>query len=396
MFGVLEGASCAMEPEQRLQWRGHVCGVCSALSQRYGLMSRIATNYDAALLSVMYDAQMPQSQAQRFSYCPLRNSFKAEVVAAGSPGVDYAASVALMMASSRIRDHVLDSDSRLGLVRGVAVGVSDRWMWAARGTITSMGLDARTIEEQVRRQPAVEARPGQDFSFYARPTELAVGTAFGDTATLAMRPRNADLLHEMGRMFGRIIVLLDSYQDYADDLKAQGFNALASAFDEGEWERQASRIFHQAYRTLRTCFDQLDLPQPELLRALLIGQLQKRGHRTLQICHQMSPDCRPLGAKAAVALPARRVNSTHEPGEGEQTDRQEEQEDEQVDRAREQASRDLGCCYGVHWCYCGDGDCCDCGDGDCCDCGDGDCCDCGDCDCGDCDCGDCDCGGCDC
>lgn len=394
MFGVLKGAACAMEPGLRLQWTGHTCGVCLALQDRYGLVSRIATNYDAALLSVIYDAQTPQPQARRLSYCPLRKSFKAEVVAANSPGVDYAASMALMAASSRIRDHLEDNEGPSRLFRGLAAGVSNRWMRAARETTASLGLDAEIIEAQIRRQPVVEARPDQVFSFYARPTELAVGTAFGNTAILANRSQNTDLLHEMGRMFGRIVYLLDSYQDYATDLKTQSFNALAAAFAEGEWEQQASRIFRQAYSALRKCFHQLDLPDPALLSALLVRQLQKRGYKTLQMCDGISSGCRPLGAKATVARSAHLRNSAYWQDEDEQKARQEEQEDEE-EEAREQVSRDPGCCYLGQCYYCGD---CDCGDGDCCDCdcSDGDCCgcDCGDCGC--CDCGDCDCGGCDC
>jgi len=42
---------------RKLQWTAHVCGVCLALKQRYGLLSRLATNYDAALLSAMVEAQ---------------------------------------------------------------------------------------------------------------------------------------------------------------------------------------------------------------------------------------------------------------------------------------------------------------------------------------------------
>ena len=371
MFGVLNGAACAMEPGQRLQWTAHICGVCLALKDRYGLLSRLATNYDAALLSVLYDAQTPQPQAERLSHCPFRRSFRAEIVAANSPGVKYAAAMALVMASSKIRDHLHDNQGRLRLARGVAMGISNRWMRAARETTTSLGLDAEIIEDQIRRQIVVEARPDQEFSFYARPTELAVGAAFGHTAVLANRSHNSEVLHEMGKMFGRIMVLLDSYQDYATDFRTQSFNALAAAFKEAEWEQQASRIFHQAYSALRECFYQLDLPHPALLRALLIRQLQKRGHTTLQICDGLSPSCRPLRVKPAVARSASLLNSAHQQGEDEQEAQQEE--DEEEDQAEGQAPRDLGWCLMAPYC-----------------------CDCSSCDCSDCNCCEGDCGGCDC
>ena len=122
MFGVLKSASCKMEPTQRQQWMGHVCGVCLGLKHYHGPICRIATNYDAALLSVLYDAQTPQPQAQRSSYCPLRNSFKMIVPAADNLGVRYAASMALMMASTKIQDHVHDAETGWRHIRRVATG----------------------------------------------------------------------------------------------------------------------------------------------------------------------------------------------------------------------------------------------------------------------------------
>lgn len=392
MFGVLKGAACTLQPGQRLEWTAHICGVCLALNDRYGFVSRVATNYDAALLSVLYNAQTPQPQPRRLSYCPLRRSLKAEVVAADSPGVEYAASTALIMASSRIRDNLQDNGGRSRLARRVAMGVSNRWMRAARETNSKLGLDTGIIERQIRRQPAVEGRRNQAFSFYAKPTELAVGTAFGHTAILAARPQSADILFELGRMFGRIMYLLDSYQDYAADLKTRSFNALAAAFNEKEWEEQASRIFRNAYTALRKYFYQLDLPHPALPSALLVQQLRRRGHRTLQICDGTAPSCRPLGTKTTIARSAHRLNNGQQSDEDEREVQHEEQVDELEDEAQEQFSQDRGCWYLGQGCYCGDGDCCDC------DCDDGDCCgcDCDDCGCGDCDCGDCDCSGCDC
>jgi hypothetical protein len=381
MFGVLNGAACAMGPGQRLEWTGHLCGVCLALQGHYGVISRLATNHDAALLSVLYDAQIAQPQSRRLSFCPLRSSFRAEIVTADSPGVRYAASMALVMASAKIRDHLLDNEGGLRLARRAALAVSNRWARAGGETIAGLGLDAGFIEEQIRRQTEVEARPGQGFPLYARPTELAVGAAFGNTAILADRPDNAELLYEMGRMFGRIMVLLDSYQDYVTDVKARSFNALAAAFGEAEWAQQASRIFHQAHSALRECFYQLDLPHPALPRALLVRQLQKRGHRTLQLCSELAPSCPGLGVKTGAARSASLWSNPDPQGEDEQE--AEEEEEEQEEEAEEQVIRDRGWCGIAPWCYWCDCSGCDCGDCNCCDCA------CGNCNCGDCNCGDC-------
>ena len=72
MFGVLKGASCAMKPEERQEWMGHICGVCLSLRDNYGHAARITTNYDAALLSVLCEAQSEASTERELIDLPKR------------------------------------------------------------------------------------------------------------------------------------------------------------------------------------------------------------------------------------------------------------------------------------------------------------------------------------
>ena len=73
----------------------------------------MATNYDAALVSVLCEAQNPAPPERYTSRCPLRNNFKAEITAPNSAAAQYAAAVALVMASTKIQDHVEDKETFL-------------------------------------------------------------------------------------------------------------------------------------------------------------------------------------------------------------------------------------------------------------------------------------------
>ena len=70
MFGVLRGAGCSMEPEEQAHWMNHICGVCLAVRDQAGHAARITTNYDAALLSVLCEAQAEVPAQQAMSCCP--------------------------------------------------------------------------------------------------------------------------------------------------------------------------------------------------------------------------------------------------------------------------------------------------------------------------------------
>lgn len=364
-----------MKSEEKQAWLGHLCGVCLALRDNFGQVSRIATNYDAALLSVLCEAQTPEGAEKLTSYCPLRNQFKAEVVAPGNIGSKYAASMALMMASTRIQDHLEDGETVLRHVPGISTGIARNWSQVSQKMAAGLGFDAGAINRQTHRQTEIEAQPGGDFLFYARPTELAVGAAFRHTAIIANQLQNADILYEMGRMFGRMMYLLDSYQDYATDLAAGKFNALAACFTEADMPRQASQIFQQAYHQLKHLFFSLNLPQPTLARKLLIHQLRQTGFKTLEI-----GECPPCGCYAP-------LSATTTTGAGFNFRRRRR-------RFRRRPRRGpLACCTAIiccDWCT----DCCCCCDFDCCECGEGECelcdCDCCGCECCELECCECD------
>ena len=228
MFGILRGASCTMKPDQRQAWMGHICGVCLALRDQAGQLSRVATNYDAALISVLCEAQTPTAPTRYTSHCPLRSQFKLDITAPSSEAAQYAASVALVMASTKVQDHLADQETWLRHLPYLAGQMAQRWGRQGRSLAAQFGFASEAIETQVQQQVSIEACSTHDFFAYTRPTELAVAAAFQHTSVIAQAPQNADPLYQMGRMFGRIMLLLDSYEDYAADIAANKFNALAA------------------------------------------------------------------------------------------------------------------------------------------------------------------------
>lgn len=374
MFGILKHAGCVMAADERQQWTGHVCGLCLTLKKQYGQFARLATNYDAALLSALCQAQVQNSRIiynTTSAGCLLRRPFRAEVITPENPGMQYAASMALIMAASKIKDHLQDNETGLRHIRRIASTVSNRWMRAAGKTAVTLGFSAQRIERQVQRQTTVEARPNQNFFFYAEPTELAVGAAFAHTAMLTDQLGNRDTLRRMGQMFGRIMYLLDSYQDYGDDAEANRFNALAASYAATDWCSKAVNIFQQAYSELEEYFQRLDLPQPALISALLLRKLKQKGCSTLHICKQLPDSCRLSGMQTDSATSSGVFAASQQ------------EETEQLSQKQKRECCDGGNCFdccNICDCAC---NCCDCGDSaadsacSCCDCcAVGDCCSC--------------------
>jgi hypothetical protein len=339
MFGVLQGCGCHLTKTERRDWVSHVCGLCLTLRRDHGQLARLTTNYDAALLSVLYEAQAEEPLPRQGHTCLLRPGLHADVVVDDQPGARYAASICALIGATKIADHVADREGWPSYLPGTSARVADRWTRQARHTAGKLGFQTSAIEAQTRHQPDVERQDSQDFGFFSRPTELAVGAAFSHTAVLACRPANAGKLGQIGQMYGRMMYLLDSYRDYADDLAHRKFNALACCYPTDKVQGHAKYIFRQAHATLVEAFEGLTLARPALARKLLVLQLLQVGETTL-----------------TSAAMQNNTGQRRKPGD------------------------DGSWCDGCE-CCCHCGDCCDCHSCDCDCCGGCDGCDCGGCDC---------------
>jgi hypothetical protein len=69
------------------EWMAHLCGLCLALRDEHGHVSRLVTNYDGLLVSVLTEAQaLASSPHRRAAACALRGFKGADVVEADGSG----------------------------------------------------------------------------------------------------------------------------------------------------------------------------------------------------------------------------------------------------------------------------------------------------------------------
>ena len=144
MFGMLHSASCHMNVSERRQWQGYVCGVCLALRDQYGQPARLVTNSDAALLALLHDSLARSSPQLVDHRCLLRRPYTAAVPDPRSPGLHFAALIALLAAASKVLDRLQDGEiqtvrARLAaLEREDYLGRLSEGEGGARGGLTAM------------------------------------------------------------------------------------------------------------------------------------------------------------------------------------------------------------------------------------------------------------------
>ncbi|MEU3711926.1 DUF5685 family protein [Streptomyces catenulae] len=276
MFGIVRPCAHRLTGGLKAEWMAHLCGLCLALRADHGQFARVVTNYDGLIVSVLTDAQRGPAPGGRRTAgpCPLRGMRTASV--AKGEGARLAASVSLVLASAKIRDHVAD---RNGLLRRRPVAAAARkvaagWDRAGARTGAGLGFDTAVLVDAVDRQPGIEeqAGPGTPLTVITEPTETATAAAFAHTAVLAGRPENAAPLAEAGRLFGRLAHLLDAVEDRAADAAEGAWNPLDAT---GAALPEARRLCDDALHGIRLALRDVAFTDGKLAHVLLVHELRR-------------------------------------------------------------------------------------------------------------------------
>jgi hypothetical protein len=275
VFGIIRPCRHRLGGELAAAWQAHLCGMCLSLRDDHGQLARLATNYDGLVISVLAEAQSDSAPRRRAAgRCALRGMRRADVATGDCARL--AATVSLVLAAAKIRDHAVDGDGpagKAGLRSGAAM-LGRRW--AAQGTAVGRGLGFATdlLTEAIDRQATVEAAagPGTPLLAVTEPTEVATAAAFEHTAVLAAKPGNRTPLAEAGRLFGRIAHLLDAVEDLAADTASGVWNPLTAT---GAGTAEARRLCDDALLGIGLALAEADFADSRLVNALLIGELRR-------------------------------------------------------------------------------------------------------------------------
>jgi hypothetical protein len=305
MFGIVRPCRHRLRGRLFGEWTAHLCGLCLTLRDLHGQSARLVTNYDGLLVSVLTESQNPAVAPHRTAGpCALRRLRTADVVDASAVGAQLAASVSLVLAAGKIRDHVADRDGAyarrlVGAGAGLAAG---RWQAAGERVGASIGFDTAVLTDAIARQSEIERSGAVALTDVTEPTETAVSAAFAHTAVLARQPANAAPLAQAGRHFGRLAHLLDAVEDLAADEATGSYNPLLAT---GTTPLQAAARCTEALSGLRRSVALLDLERPALTESLLVGEV---GVAVDRVFREMMRD-------GGAATPGREPGQSGQPGE---------------------------------------------------------------------------------
>lgn len=215
MFGYITANLNTLPEDGIIRYRSWYCGLCKALSQRHGAISRLTLNYDMTflvmLLSSVYGGE-EQTGRERCAAHPVRQ----HGYIFGEYSL-YAADMNVLLAFHNLMDDWQDERSVMSLAE------ARLFRKASRKASESHPRQAQAVLEGLERLGEAE-KSGE-----LRPDIPANAFGYIMAELFAFREdEHADALRAFGMALGRFIYIMDACMDFDSDLRHARYNPLAA------------------------------------------------------------------------------------------------------------------------------------------------------------------------
>ena len=222
MFGYVRPRRDELKIRDDETYRAVYCGLCRALSRKYGFRARFLVNYDMTFLYLLRESVREPAE-QRACRCPARICGKERCVC-DDAGYDSVAAFNVILSWHKLRDNVRDN----GFFRALPYRAASLLLRRAyrRAAAEAPEFDRLAREELDRlhrleeeKSPSIDATADA----FAR---LTAGCAAGLEEETVRRPAEI-VLYQVGRF----IYLADALDDLAGDCRRDAYNPLRYRFE---------------------------------------------------------------------------------------------------------------------------------------------------------------------
>lgn len=281
MFGLMRAKKCGLTTEEKHSRRLHYCGTCKTIGSLYGQKSRLLLNHDTVFLAefltaLSSDAVNDWQQSYQSYNC--LNLPKTEMPLA----LQFAATANVILTEFKLADHIADEKKRRFKFARQLFSKESR---EAENALRNWDFPLEEVQEILSSQERRETE-SRDFEILAEPTAQTTALFFSKGANLVGKSELETAAFEIGSAFGKLVYLLDAFEDYENDFKANKFNAIRAVYGLPEAcvpniaKRKVISELHELENEIIQKVS--DLPINESEKALFSGRLQQNLQRKLQ------------------------------------------------------------------------------------------------------------------
>ena len=254
MFGFVVADAGALSEDEKERYRAVYCGLCLALRDRYGQLSRACLTYDLTFFVLLCNSLHEPAETQGASHCVMHPAPTPPRPWARSAWTDYAADLSVALAYHKVLDDIADDgDLAARAAKRLLAGAYER----ARARIPEQCAEIERAMAAIR---AIEGSGRSNASALSDSAETAcVSSLSADAAdaALAFDPDAAanefgrmlgrlfahnqgfwaETMEELGRGLGRFIYLMDAAVDFADDTASGSYNPFVALGSDAETMR---------------------------------------------------------------------------------------------------------------------------------------------------------------
>jgi Family of unknown function (DUF5685) len=236
MYGLMRPRHCGQSVEQSERRRFHYCGTCKTMGQLYGQRSRLLLNHDAVFLAELLTLLSAESTALKADKAYLSyNCLSLPKSEDGMPReLQLAAAANILLTEFKVADRIKDGGLfRWRLVQRLFHGGFRRAAAALRRLNFPVDELRRLQDRQDEREAypmSPRRNPAAALRRLASPTAAATAMFFDQGARAIGRLEVVDAMRRLGYDFGRLVYLLDAFEDYEKDWRQGEFNALRATF----------------------------------------------------------------------------------------------------------------------------------------------------------------------
>lgn len=233
MFGYIKPDMPELKVREKQRYEAWYCGLCRALSKRYGQAPRLMLSYDAAFLGMFVSAAAGYPSPCAQHACPAHPLLKRKLmVDRSNPALDFASDACVILAKFKLDDDVRDG-------RPARAAVKLPLLHAFRRAKKLNGELYSAVEKHIKELCRIEEE--------GEPSLDAAANGFGEMmrSVFLLAPlgkadseNNRCVLGETGFWIGRTIYLLDAWDDREKDAKKKlynPFNLLKTEREEAEY-----------------------------------------------------------------------------------------------------------------------------------------------------------------
>ena len=251
MFGFVAADAGALSEEEKERYRAVYCGLCLALRDRYGQLSRACLTYDLTFFVLLCNSLHEPVETKGASHCVMHPAPAAPRPWARSTWTDYAADLSVALAYHKVLDDIADDgDLKARAAERLLAGAYER----ARARIPEQCAEIERAMAAIR---TIEGAERNNTPALSDSTETACVSPLSADATdtaLAFDPDAAarefgrmlgrlfahnqgfwtEAMEELGRGLGRFIYLMDAAVDFNDDAASGSYNPFVTLGSDAE------------------------------------------------------------------------------------------------------------------------------------------------------------------